>query len=221
VADHEEEQKSFVRRNFFREGLRDLFSPLADLLADRIKEMPDFSTLERSGVSNEPILLRPPGARPGKDFLAACIRCGRCKAACPYHAIVMVTRQDMTRSGSYSWRPAPETGTPRIVPDAEPCRRCPDFPCAAACPSGALVVPHDKVVLGCAGVDDDACLRADGEDCRRCVEACPVGEAAVLIRRNNMVFVQSAGCTGCGQCEHVCPVDPPAIRVYPLDDPRV
>jgi ferredoxin-type protein NapG len=91
---------------------------------------------------------------------------------------------------------------------------CEDLPCAAVCPTGALLVPASRAVIGCAVVNDDTCLRTEGEDCRVCVNACPVGEDALRIRRRGQLEVRSEGCTGCGFCESTCPVEPSAIKVY-------
>ena len=38
---------------------------------------------QQQAKAKEGIALRPPGALPEKDFLAACTRCGQCVQACP------------------------------------------------------------------------------------------------------------------------------------------
>ena len=75
----------------------------------------------------ETFLLRPPGAHGESDFSAHCIKCGACMQACPYLAI----------------RPAGSdvgmaVGTPIVDARSQACRLCEDFPCVAACPTGAL-----------------------------------------------------------------------------------
>jgi NAD-dependent dihydropyrimidine dehydrogenase PreA subunit len=50
------------------------------------------------------------------------------------------------------------------------------------------------------------------------VDACTVGAEALRVRRNNKVHVRPEGCTGCGFCENVCPVEPSAIKVYLPED---
>jgi len=217
-----EEERHFGRRNFFREGLREMFKPLADLLAERITNMPDFSSLSHH-EEEELVIVRPPGVLvPEEEFLRRCIRCGSCAVACPHNAIELLTRDELSgRSGSYyTWRPPQETGTPRLNAKLSWCRLCEDYPCAAACPTGALSPPAQRPRLGYAALNDETCLRAGGEECRLCVDACPEGERALRIRRKGELLVRPEGCTGCMACEHVCPVDPPAIMVYPPSSPK-
>ena len=75
-------------------------------------------------------LLRPPGAGAPEHFAARCVRCGRCLEACPYQAI-HAAPLNAGRDGS----------TPYVNARAQACRLCVEFPCAAACPTGALDVP--------------------------------------------------------------------------------
>ena len=121
------DERSYGRRSFFREGFREMLSPLADLLAERIRDMPDFSSLSpEDSFSEKTVFLRPPGALPEEQFLVQCLRCGCCQGACPHGAITLLKREEITESGqpdAYSWRPYRETGTPRIVPAAEPMLR--------------------------------------------------------------------------------------------------
>ena len=69
----------------------------------------------------EGVALRPPGALPENEFLAACTRCGQCVQACPY---------DMLHLASLI---APmEAGTPYFVARDKPCEMCTDIPCMNA-----------------------------------------------------------------------------------------
>ena len=72
-------------------------------------------------------LLRPPGSQGERDFIARCTKCGRCIQACPYKALHAAGPEQGAASG-----------TPFIDPERQACRMCADFPCVAACPTGAL-----------------------------------------------------------------------------------
>jgi ferredoxin-type protein NapG len=160
---------------------------------------------------------RPPGALPERDFLATCIRCGRCVQACPYDTLELATPTDDV-----------VTGTPWFEPRVVPCYMCEDVPCAAVCPSGALEKDTDiaDARMGLAVlVDQENCLAFRGLRCEACYRACPViGDAITLeyevnqqTRRhaNFLPVVHAEACTGCGMCEHACVMQRPAIRVLP------
>ena len=83
-----------------------------------------------------------------------------------------------------------------------------------ACPSGALeLVELAKIQMGLARLYEEHCLRSNGEDCRICVEKCPLGEAAIRIDQAGTVEVREPGCVGCGVCEMYCPTTPKAIVI--------
>ncbi len=71
--------------------------------------------------------LRPPGARPEKEFLGLCIKCGQCLQVCPYHSIKLA---NIAKGGG--------EGTPYIDANERGCYACSAVPCVLACPSGAL-----------------------------------------------------------------------------------
>lgn len=146
-------------------------------------------------------LLRPPGALAEPDFLLACTRCGDCIEACPHDAI---------RPASPRLREA--AGTPLVEPREAPCLLCEDFPCVAACEPGALR-DDALVALGTARVQPLDCLNRLGSPCSVCVERCPVPGAISLA--GNVPQVNEALCTGCGQCQHVCPAPENAILMLP------
>ena len=131
-------------------------------------------------------LLRPPGAGAPEHFAARCVRCGRCLEACPYQAIHAAP----LNAGR-------EASTPFVNARSQACRLCVEFPCAAACPTGALDVPAERrdAGMGVAVINEDTCLSFQGMRCE----------------------VVPDGCPGCGLCEQRCPVsDPaPAIVVVP------
>jgi ferredoxin-type protein NapG len=163
--------------------------------------------------------LRPPGALAERDFNAACIKCGQCVAACPYHTLRLATPGD----------PA-VTGTPTFTPRQTPCYMCVDFPCAKACPTGALdrALPSiEQAKMGLAVVDPVNCLSWQGLRCEVCYRACPVRGKAITITHQprqlskHALFVpvvHAEACTGCGLCEKSCPTELAAIRVV---DPKL
>ena len=56
---------------------------------------------QQQAKAKEGIALRPPGALPEKDFLAACTRCGQCVQACPYD-IVAFSFADFTNGSGHT-----------------------------------------------------------------------------------------------------------------------
>ena len=208
------------RRDFVREGLRNLFRPIARVVGNRIERMrvppamlsANLAKGERGGAAPDPALdgrlLRPPGAAAEEIFLERCSRSGRCAEACPVHAIHLMTAEE---AGSDPRR----KGTPRIDPQLQACVVCEGLYCMHACPSGALTpVSRERIAMGVAEVRHDLCVRTTGEECQLCVDKCPLGLRAIEIPfLGAPVEVKTDGCTGCGVCEMVCPTDPRAIVV--------
>lgn len=146
-------------------------------------------------------LVRPPGALEENAFLAACTRCGKCAPACPRGAI---------RLGGAGMGAA--VGTPYLVLRDIPCDLCGS--CAGACPVQTLSrVPAEDWRIGVATVDQSRCLAWEGSICGSCHSACPLRDRAMWMKGFRKPFIVAEECTGCGKCEHVCLVDPPAIRV--------
>lgn len=157
---------------------------------------------------------RPPGAREGGRFAAACARCGRCVNACPYGTLRLAGMRG----------PAP-TGTPYFIPRDVPCYMCRDLPCVKACPTGALdpaVTDVREAKMGVAIVDPQSCLSWQGLRCEVCFRACPEEGRAITAEPHprglskHAVFIpviHPEACTGCGLCEKSCPTDEAAIRI--------
>lgn len=193
------------RSDFFRSGgkraFEGLFRAVRDGAAALVEQAP--RPIPSSAASFG--LLRPPGALPEAEFLETCLRCGKCIDACPPMALF----------------PAPDSmnpiiGTPVLRPRRSPCVMCADVPCASACPSGALrPIPVAEIRLGTAEIDQDRCVRWNGEPCHACIVACPIGETAIKRDRRQRPVVVADGCTGCGLCERACPTDPASVRVIP------
>jgi ferredoxin-type protein NapG len=236
-----------ARRDFFSSAMREALAPFAGILEQRInpflaalEALPDdVERMTKTNVSlpvagpllDQPLtpsglladreaeraqavrFLRPPGALPPGEFENRCTRCGKCVEACPAHAI---------RLDAYALI---ADGLPSVVPATQPCVVCESLACMPSCPSGALqVVEKSKIKMGTAKVDRDLCRREGGEDCRLCVEACPIqnaaGEAALFIHEaTGRIRVRKNVCIGCGLCENCCPTNPMAIVVQPYRPP--
>lgn len=150
--------------------------------------------------------LRPPGALPEREFLAACIRCGKCAQACPYRSIRMAGLLDGVAL----------MGTPVIRARETPCFLC--MKCPPVCPSGALkrtVRRKEDVRMGEALIDKKTCLAWEGTLCRSCYDDCPLQNEAIIMDAELRPVVDEKKCVGCGICENVCPTEPAAVTVRP------
>lgn len=174
-----------------------------------------------------PLILRPPGALPEKEFLASCIKCGICVEACPYDALILARPGDGN-----------PVGTPYFIPRTKPCYMCKDIPCAAACPSGSLdkklvsdengglKLNIDRAKMGLAVIDRETCVAYSGIQCDACYRECPLIDKALTEEyiRNDRTgkhamrapVVHSNACTGCGRCENACITKKASIFVLPL-----
>ena len=164
--------------------------------------------------------IRPPGALPESDFLAACVRCGLCVRDCPYDTLKLAELGDSVA-----------TGTPYFEARKVPCEMCEDIPCVVACPSGALVrelTDIGKAKMGLAVlIDQENCLNFLGLRCDVCYRVCPVIDKAITLERMHnprsdrhamlLPTVHSEHCTGCGKCEKACVLPgESAIKVLPI-----
>lgn len=158
-------------------------------------------------------LIRPPGARPETDFLARCVRCGECLAACPTNTLQPI------------WFEAGLMGlfSPALNPRRGFCNpEC--HQCGLVCPTGAIL--HlDKAEriwakAGTAVINRRKCLAwEERQPCLVCDEVCPFKAVEFKRREDNPVAVPEVDekkCAGCGYCEHYCPVqNQAAITVSP------
>ena len=119
----------------------------------------------------EGALLRPPGGQDESRLWGACVKCDRCRSACPRGVVAVAAVED----GFLNAR------TPKLDFRRGFCDFCLDgesMRCVASCPTGALAAgfdPHSSK-LGMAVVDGEECLlyRVGSRKCsKQCVAACP------------------------------------------------
>jgi len=149
---------------------------------------------------------RPPGALPEMAFLAACTRCGACEPVCPPHAITYLPPSSGLAAG-----------TPWIDPRSQPCIVCADMPCVKACPTGALTLPEhgwEGYRMGALEFVPERCVTYQGTACRVCVDACPVGDAALASDEAGHPVLRIEGCVGCGVCVKECITSPASFELH-------
>lgn len=162
----------------------------------------------------ESSLLRPPGAQGESDFMARCIKCGKCIEACPYQAL-----------GPAGDDAGMAVGTPCIDARSQACRLCEDFPCVDVCPTDALrdVSARSDVRMGVAVIDEEGCIAFQGMRCEVCYRACPLIDEAILIdyrmREGDAIHtlfapvIDEDACVGCGLCVERCVVSEPTVPI--------
>ena len=158
-----------------------------------------------SDENNNPIVLRPPGAvQPETLFLKLCSRCLKCADACPHNAIDFPGMSEGILEN-----------TPVLHPTEKPCQWCKDFPCIAACPTGALAVKPNMSpsIIGIAKIDRDKCSVSQGMICEICKNACPSSIKAITTGPDRHPVLDEGKCTGCGLCSYYCDMEPVAIEI--------
>jgi ferredoxin len=205
---------NFTRRNFLKIAA---LTAGATVIANNLPLLANTNDAPSAG-SNEPLphipaggLIRPPGASPGREFLAKCISCGVCVNICH----VMKYDAVATSPGKGGLRGIFEYGTPHIQDMRDfPCGLC--MECPKHCPAGALQkIEKENVAMGMALIDLGLCFGWNGDVCLSCSKACPLG-AKVFDFYNgewgNQPFINKA-CVGCGLCVKYCPLGGSAIKV--------
>ncbi len=182
--------------------------------------------LSKKGYFN-PILIRPPGALPEREFLKRCVRCGECMKVCLTNGL-QPTFLEAGLEGIW---------TPVLIPKIGYCEyRC--TLCGQVCPTGAIkrldIEQKTKVKIGLAMLDKGRCLPyAHKTQCIVCEEVCPTPKKAIWFERHIVknrdgkeIVVQQPQvdlelCIGCGICETKCPViDKPAIYITSIGEAR-
>jgi ferredoxin-type protein NapG len=211
------DDQPFNRRNFFRQGFKELLRPLTNAAGPLEEMIKQLSALDDGAAPNlkpavqpQPtselkvgIPIRPPGALPEQQFRETCSRCGECVKVCPVQCI------KIDSSGVKG------AGAPFIEIDSAACVMCDGLLCMNKCPSGALVpTPIGQIDMGTAAWHSVTCLRTHGEQCTICVDECPIGEMAIVVDDEKIKVIED-GCTGCGVCQNRCPTTPKSITVTP------
>lgn len=171
------------------------------------------------GARSSQDILRPPGAQGEEDFLARCIKCGRCIEACPYASLRVADN-----SAGLA------VGTPTLDVRTQACRLCEDFPCVEACPTSALrnIEERSDVDMGLAVIDNELCIAMKGMRCEVCYRICPLIDKAITIDYRlrdgddiHSVFapvINEEECVGCGLCVERCVVDDPDLAIKIVRD---
>lgn len=154
-----------------------------------------------TALAGERTLLRPPGGQDESLLLGACIKCDRCRSACPRGVIDVAHLED----GLVNAR-TPKMGYRKgfcdfCVSEASP-------RCVTSCPVGALAAGFDPALdkIGIASVEDGECLlyrSGSGHCSKQCIEACVFD--ALGVNESGRLVVNEVRCNGCGACEWACP----------------
>ncbi|MBI3985416.1 MAG: 4Fe-4S dicluster domain-containing protein [Lentisphaerae bacterium] len=181
--------------------------------------------------------IRPPGSVEENEFLERCIKCGQCMKVCPTNVLQPAT---LTQAGLEGlWTPVMDMTIGFCQLN---CVLCSDV-----CPTGAIrkisigrklgVGQHaadGPISVGTAFVNQGRCLPwAMETPCVVCEEVCPISPKAIgtydaQIKRWDGTrvtlkrpYVRPELCTGCGICQHECPVlDEPAVAVTAIGETR-
>ncbi|RLC39546.1 MAG: hypothetical protein DRH49_07965 [Candidatus Coatesbacteria bacterium] len=169
-------------------------------------------------IKKKDTVIRPPGTD-RERLEKLCLRCGLCIRVCPTNAL----QHDILHTSLSA------LFTPQLVARVGPCSFNCNL-CGRVCPSGAIpkltLKIKQKTRMGQAEIVRATCLSWLGETCMLCQEVCPTPTKAIITRhrRNHPEFkgipapeVDKDLCIGCGYCENICPVEPPAIKVHPLE----
>lgn len=189
------------RRNFIIAFISGVMIPLFLPLLEKL-----------SAKTNLKKYLRPPGAKPEKDFLKACIGCAQCANVCPNKCITMHGLEAGFEN----------LATPKISARAKGCILC--MACTQVCPTGALekIEPTEAgkkaVRMGTAYVIEDLCYSFAGRTCGVCFRACPLAGTAITLGLYEQPHINPKHCVGCGLCEQACVHMPQAIRVMPIKE---
>lgn len=170
---------------------------------DCLELVVDAASLSRRGFLrgrvNAAAAQRPPWARDEVDFTARCTRCNACIDHCPTHILVRA-----------------DGGYPAVDFSRGECTFCGE--CLSRCEPRALFrTDDDAAPWPLRARIGDACLAAQGVECRICGEACPTGAIRFRPRLGGVALpaLEIDACNGCGACFGPCPVR--SIAIAPMD----
>jgi ferredoxin-type protein NapG len=166
-------------------------------------------------------ILRPPGGQDEASFISLCIRCEKCREACPRSCIIPAGIE----SGFINAR------TPTLnfkgYDNDRSCDFCNGDPlCVKACPTNALKLDEgtkfEDIRMGTVELTTDWCITYQNITamCKSCVDACefdvmglemavdengdPVLDVELKEQMYYPIVKNPEKCTGCGKCENVC-----------------
>ena len=190
------------RRAFFSLGLRKTAKVAVEVVEQRAEQKAKR-------------FVRPPFALGELDFLIKCTRCEECVKACPHDTIFLLP----ARLGIEI------VGTPALDLLHGACHLCADWPCIAACETGALQMPSSETEgeeeqpakllpeLAMARIDRQSCLPWQGPECGACGSVCPVPGAIQWDMTRPSINAEN--CIGCALCREACITEPKSITIGP------
>ncbi len=166
--------------------------------ADDAKTTLNRRQLLRGQFHQQPLLIRPPWARPEDEFVQLCTRCDACIKAC--------WDEILTRGSG---------GFPEIRFHSSGCDFCGD--CLKACDTGALnaPVPAPSLAWRHRASIESSCLSLNGIVCRSCGDACDTEAISFKLQTRGRAtpLLDTERCNGCGECFAVCPNDSISLAI--------
>lgn len=144
----------------------------------------------RGDFKGKEIPLRPPWAVAESLFLEACTHCNECISRCPTHII---------KQGRGHF-PVVDFSSGECIF----CEQCVDI-----CEPHALNKTDKKTPWSIkASINEDLCITFQGVECRSCYDPCDDRAIKMPPRLGGISIpvLDTNGCTGCGACFSVCPV---------------